>query len=112
MTILILIITQGLYTTADIIARMNMRGEGSFAISNFLSLWFLIYSLIRIVATFAQLYIFSVVPLGKTMALFGAVSIVLSNILGIFILKEALSIPAYIGVSLAIMAFFVLAFSK
>jgi multidrug transporter EmrE-like cation transporter len=108
-TILILIVVQVLYTTADLMGRMNMKGEGSFSLNNFLSLWFLVYFLIRTVATFGQLYIFSLVPLGKTMALFGAVSIVLSNLLGLLVLKEALSIPTYVGVSLAILAFAILA---
>ena len=43
------------------------------------------------------------------MAIFGAVSIVLSNILGLFLLGEVLSIGNYAGVSLAIVAFLVLA---
>jgi len=58
---------------------------------------------------FGQLHVFTAVELGKTMALFGAVSIVLANILGFLVLKEVLSPGAYIGVSLAVIAFLVLA---
>jgi multidrug transporter EmrE-like cation transporter len=59
---------------------------------------------------FGQLYIFANVELGKTMALFGATSIILSNLLGLFLLNEILSPAAYIGLSLTILAFLILAF--
>ncbi|MDD3156254.1 MAG: hypothetical protein PHP14_02410 [Candidatus Pacebacteria bacterium] len=58
---------------------------------------------------FGQLYVFTVIELGKTMALFGAFSIILANVLGLLVLKEILSPGAYIGVSLAVIAFIVLA---
>jgi hypothetical protein len=56
----------------------------------FFSVWFGLYFLLRTVAMFGQLYIFTTIELGKTMALFGAVSIILSNLLGFLILKEVL----------------------
>ncbi len=104
----ILVGSQLLFTTSDLTARAHMRGPGSFAASNFLSLWFLAYMLIRTAATFGQLYVFSQAQLGRTMALFGATSIVLSNVLGLLVLGEALSAAAYVGVSLAVLAFVVL----
>ncbi len=104
----ILVGSQLLFTTSDLTARAHMRGAGSFAASNFLSFWFLAYMLVRTAATFGQLYVFSQAQLGKTMALFGATSIVLSNLLGLLVLGESLSAPAYVGVSLAVLAFVVL----
>ncbi len=89
-------------------ARHYMERSG-FKAAAFLSIWFLIYMLIRTFATFGQLYVFSNVELGKTVALFGAVSIILANILGFLVLKEMLSPAAYIGVTLAVIAFIVLA---
>ena len=109
--ILVLVVAQILFTIGDLIARANMR-QNPFAISTFISMWFVVYSLIRIVATFCQLYVFAVMPLGKTMALFGAVSIILSNILALLFLKEVLTFGNYLGISLAVLAFFVLAISK
>jgi hypothetical protein len=44
--------------------------------------------------------------------LFGAVSIILSNLLGFLILKEVLPIGVYVGVSFAVVAFLILAVSK
>ena len=81
----IIVATQLLFTTGDLIARANMRHH-SFCLSTFLSGWFLLYFLIRQVAMFGQLYVFSALQLGKTMALFGATSIVVVNALGILVL--------------------------
>lgn len=106
--IAVLVIAQIIFTTSDLLARHNMAKYG-FAVSTFISLWFLGYFLIRIIAMFGQLYVFTNVELGKTMALFGATSIILSNILGFLLLKEVLSPTSYFGVSLAVLAFFILA---
>lgn len=104
----IIIGTQVLFTTSDLLARMYMPKQG-FVMATFFSVWFLIYFLIRMIAMFGQLYIFTEIELGKTMALFGAVSIMLANILGFLVLKEVLSPGAYIGISFAIIAFIILA---
>ncbi len=109
--ILIVILTQLLFTTSDLIARNYMPKQG-FVLASFISGWFLIYFIIRIFATFGQLYVFTAIELGKTMALFGATSIVLSSILGFLILRENLSIGAYIGISLSVTAFLVIALVK
>ena len=109
-TIIILVGSQLLFTSSDLIARYYMTRLG-FTASAFISLWFLAYLVIRTVATFGQLYVFSSIDLGKTMALFGAVSIILANALGLLVLKEVLSPTAYIGVTLAVIAFIVLSLS-
>ena len=57
-----------------------------------------------------QVYIFANIQLGKTMAMFGAVSIVLSNIIGLFYLGERISPVSYFGICLAILAFIVMGF--
>lgn len=108
--IVIIVATQLLFTSSDLIARANMR-RSAFALSTFLSLWFLAYFVIRQVAMFGQLYVFSTLQLGKTMAIFGATSLVLVNVLGYLLLGEVLSGQAYVGVVLAVTAFIVLALS-
>lgn len=107
--ILVLIGSQLLFTVSDLLGRLNMVKTG-FTLDAFLSGWFLAYTLIRIVATFGQLYVLSQVEVGRTVAIFGAGSIVASNVLGWLVLKEVLTLNAYIGVTLAIIAFFILAF--
>ncbi len=102
---------QLIFTAGDLIARANMKSMG-FRLSTFLSGWFVFYFCIRQIAMFLQLYVFASVPIGKTMALFGAISILLSNALGILFLGEYLSTGTYIGIVLAVMAFAVLAFVK
>jgi uncharacterized membrane protein len=108
--IIIIVGTQLLFTSSDLIARSYMSRLG-FTTATFLSLWFVVYLLIRTLATFGQLYVFSSIDLGKSMALFGAVSIILANVLGFLVLKEMISPVAYIGVTLAVIAFIVLALS-
>jgi uncharacterized membrane protein len=108
--VIVIIGTQILFTTSDLLARAYMPKQG-FALATFLSGWFLAYFSIRFIAMFGQLYVFATVELGKTMALFGAASILLANVLGFLVLKEVLSPGAYIGVTLAVIAFILLALS-
>lgn len=88
--------------------RSAMKASG-FTAASFFTWWFLIYTVIRQIAVFGQLYIYSTMELGRSVALFGAGSIVVGNVLGFLLLKESLSVPVYIGVSLAICAFLALA---
>jgi multidrug transporter EmrE-like cation transporter len=104
----VIIATQLLFTGSDVLARGLMRNHG-FTLVAFLTPQFLVYFLIRQVAMFGQLYVFSSIPLGKTMAMFAAASIVLSNALGFLFFREVLSLSAYLAISLAIVALFILA---
>lgn len=107
--LLLVLGTQLLYTSSDFMGRYFMKRYG-FDVSMLTSGWFWGYQAIRQVAMFGQLYVFAQIPLGKTMALFGATSIVLSNALGFLFLKEVLSPVAYGGVALAVIAILVMAF--
>lgn len=107
--LLIVLGTQLIYTASDFMGRYFMKRYG-FSFAMLASGWFWGYQAIRQVAMFGQLYVFAHVPLGKTMALFGATSIILSNVLGILFLREVLSPVAYGGVALAVMAILVMAF--
>jgi multidrug transporter EmrE-like cation transporter len=105
--VFILIGTQCLFTISDVMGRSYMARHG-FKLSTFISLWFLVYMLIRQIATFGMVYVFANIQLGKTMAMFGAVSIVLSNIIGLFYLGERISPLSYFGICLAILAFIIM----
>jgi uncharacterized membrane protein len=106
--VLVIVATQLLFTMGDLIARANMR-HSPFAISTFLSWWFLLYFTIRQVAMFGQLYVFSVLQIGKTMALFSATSLIVVNILGVLLLGEILSVQTYLAIGLVVLGFVVLA---
>jgi multidrug transporter EmrE-like cation transporter len=108
--VLVIVATQLLFTTGDLIARANMR-HSPFTLSTFLSWWFLVYFLIRQVAMFGQLYALSALQIGKTMALFSATSIVVVNVLGILLLGEVLSTQAYLAIALVVFAFILLSMS-
>jgi multidrug transporter EmrE-like cation transporter len=108
--VLAIVATQLLFTTGDLIARANMR-HSPFALSTFLSGWFLLYFAIRQVAMFGQLYVFSLLEVGRSMALFSATSIVAVNALGVLLLGEILSVQAYLAVGFVVLGFVVLALS-
>jgi multidrug transporter EmrE-like cation transporter len=108
--VLVVVATQLLFTTGDLIARANMR-RSPFALATFLSWWFLAYFLIRQVAMFGQLYVLSTVQVGRTMALFSAPSLVVVNVLGILLLGEVLSTQAYLAIVLVVFAFILLSMS-
>ncbi len=104
----ILIGTQLIYSASDFMGRLYMSRHG-FRWATFLTTWFLVYFLIRQAAMFGQLYVFAHIPLGKSMALLAAASIILSNALGFLFLKEMLSPIAYAGVTLAVIAILLMA---
>jgi multidrug transporter EmrE-like cation transporter len=109
--IVIVVGTQLLFTIGDLMARANMRKHG-FTAAAFLNLSFLIYIVSRQLATVGQLYVLATVPIGKTMALFGAGSIVLGNVLGVLLLGDLLSPRSYVGIALALLAFVVMSLAK
>ena len=109
--VVIVIGTQLLFTIGDLMARANMRKHG-FTAAAFLNLTFLVYIVSRQIATVGQLYVLATVPIGKTMALFGAASIVLANVLGVLLLADFVSSRAYAGIALAVTAFVVMSLGK
>lgn len=109
--LLVVIGTQLLFTIGDLVARANMRKHG-FTAAAFLNLTFLAYLVSRQIATVGQLYVLATVPIGKTMALFGAGSIVLANVLGVLLLGDVLSPRSYAGIVLAVLAFTVMSLGK
>lgn len=102
----ILVVSQLLFTAGDLLARAHIKGN--FTLANFLTGWFVTYLLVRTVAMFGQLYVLSTAEIGKTIALFGASSIVISNLLGWMVLREVLSPITYLGITLAVLAFIVI----
>jgi multidrug transporter EmrE-like cation transporter len=109
--LVIVVGTQLLFSVGDLMARANMRRHG-FTAAAFLNLTFLVYILSRQVATVGQLYVLATVPIGRTMALFGAVSIILANVLGVLLLGDFVSPRAYAGIALAVLAFVVMSLAK
>ncbi|MGH7882116.1 MAG: hypothetical protein ACREN8_04325 [Candidatus Dormibacteraceae bacterium] len=107
--LIVLIGTQAIFTLSDFMGRMNMRG-GEFTLAKLLKPWFLIYLLIRQIALLGQFFIFSRVFLGEVVTVLAAISIVISNLLGLLLLREQLSVANYIGVSLAVTAVLILVF--
>lgn len=110
-TLLVLLGTQLVFTASDLLARSQMSRQG-FTLATFLTGWFLGYTLLRVLATFGQLFVLANLPVGRAMALFGALAILLSNILGFLLLREVLSPTVYVGVVLAIVSVVILAYAR
>lgn len=106
----VLIGSQLIFTTSDFLGRMYMPKYG-FTLQSFLSPWFVVYFIIRIFATLGQLYLFTQTGLGRTISLFGALGLIFANSLGFFVFHETLSPLGYVGVTLAIIAFILMAFA-
>jgi multidrug transporter EmrE-like cation transporter len=109
--VVVVVGTQLLFSVGDLMARANMRKHG-FTAAAFLNVSFLVYILSRQLATVGQMYVLATVPIGKTMALFGAGSIVLANVLGVLLLGDVVSMRSYAGIALAVMAFLVMSLGK
>jgi len=105
----VLIGSQLLFTTGDLLARANLSRVG-FTTAAVLSPWFAIWLVVRQVGGIGQLYVLASTPAGTTLSLFSALSIVLINVLAVLLLKEVLSPMTYVGVSLAVAALLVLTF--
>ncbi len=106
--LIIVVASQILFSAGDLLGRHYMQQRG-FHLTTFFSLWFLAYLSIRSVATLGQLYVFTHIELGRTMALFAVVGLILANLLGYLLLGEILKPIAYVGVMLAVLAFFLVA---
>lgn len=106
--LLVLVFSQFLFATSDLIGRHYMLKYG-FNFSLIIAPWFWGYMIIRTFATFGQLYVFTQFELGRTITMFGVVGIILANTTGYLLLGEVLPPIAYIGVTLAVVAFIVLA---
>lgn len=100
--------SQLLFSASDLIGKWAMKSQG-FKLASFFTWWFLLYTVIRQIAVLGQLYIYSSIELGRALALFGAGSIIIGNFFSFLLFREAMSLPTYVGVTLAICAFLALA---
>src|SRR5688500_15245297 len=66
----IIIGSQLLFSISDYLGAKAMKAQG-FTLASFFTWWFLTYTVIRQIAVFGQLYIYSTVELGRSVALFG-----------------------------------------
>lgn len=105
--VLILLLAQGLFSMSDLLGRKGMA-ENGFTVTILTQSWFPLYLMIHLLAMVGQLYIFANFTLGKSMILFGAVSILLSNALGLIFLKEQITSSVIISTTLVIAAMVVL----
>ncbi len=107
--LIILVVSQLLFSVGDVLARSFMVKHG-FTVAILTSPWFWVYVVLRIIASAGQLFVLANFQVGKTIALFGALAIIMSSLLGWLLLQEVLSPATYVGIVLAVLAFLILAF--
>jgi hypothetical protein len=101
--LLVVLTSQLLFTTGDLLARLKMRQHG-FDTDAFLSWWFAGYMLIRTAATFGQLWVLAKLVLGQALPMFAASSVVLSMLLSVTVVNEGLTTKTVVGGLLAVAA--------
>jgi drug/metabolite transporter (DMT)-like permease len=106
--IIMLLVSQICFTASDLWARSVLAQHG-FRPETLFSWWFLGYSTLRTIATLGQLYGLSSIQLGRATGMLSAISVLLANALGFFVLREVLTPGQYAGVSLVAVAFLLLA---
>lgn len=111
MVIFAILASQCIFLASDILGRHFMQKSG-FHFSSFISLWFAIYVLIRMVATILELYVLTYTGIGKAFTLIAVTALVFTNIAGYLLFGEVYSFGVYVGISLAILAFVLIAASQ
>jgi len=101
--LLVVIVSQLLFTAGDLVARLRMRQLG-FGAEAFVSWWFVGYMGLRTLATFGQLWVLARLVLGAALPMFAAASVVLSMMLSITVLNEGLGTKTIVGGGHAIAA--------
>lgn len=109
--IVIALVAQAAYSASDVLARSELRAAG-FTLPNLLRAWLVLFLVLRVGALAGQMFVFATVDLARTAVLFGVGSILVANVLGVLLLREVLSVRAYIGVVVAIAAFVIVGFDR
>lgn len=109
--VFVVIASQLLFTSGDLLARTKMRQLG-FHADAFLSWWFVGYLAVRTLGTFGQLWVLSKLVLGHAMPMFSAVAVVLSMVLSVTVLQEGLTVRTVVGGGLAVAALVTLTLAR
>ena len=110
LNVLIIIGSQILFALGSLLARHFTKGDPIVSVRSIMTVWFVVYLIIRLVATLMELFVLSRVDLGQTVALAGVCGLVTANLLGVLFLGEVLSVQAYIGIAFAIVAIVLLGY--
>ena len=86
---IVLLITQILFTFTIIWAKYNLLGAESFA-SSLQGSWLVIYVSVYVIATFMQLYVFKITNIFKAMSFFSGIGLILTVTAGYIFFGEML----------------------
>lgn len=100
--LIVLAVAQLAFTASDLLARAHL--QTGFTATNLLGWWLALYFGLRSLGVVGKIYVLSPAKLGRSAGLFAAVSVILSNTLGVLALAEVLTTAQYVGVALSIAA--------
>lgn len=105
--VIIALVTQLIFLVGEVPAAGYLSAKG--VDGSFYQPWFLIFSITRILGMAGQFYLWSHTQLGFVAAFMGSGNLILSNLLGVFVLHQPpLSLQGYVGVFLAVVSIFLL----
>lgn len=104
-----LAVAQLAFTSSDLLARSRLKN--GFTLAKLLGWWLAVYFGLRTLGVAGQLYILSTADLGRSAGLFAAMSVILSNTLGVLVLGEVLTTVQCIGGALSATALVLLSVS-
>jgi len=100
--LLVAILTQATFLIGEIPAVDYLKTVG-FTAHSVYHPWFWLFTITRLIGIARQFYLWSATELGRVSALMGCLGIILSNLLGTFLLhQKTLSPSGYLGLGLAI----------
>jgi multidrug transporter EmrE-like cation transporter len=102
--ILIVLVSQTLFTASDVLARVNLKNEDGFTLAALWAPWFFVYVAVRQVAVVGQLYVLATTELGRTAGLFSATALITANLIGVLFLNDTLNTVGYVGLVFALLA--------
>ncbi len=108
---IIVIVIQVLFSTSNVIARLQMRDQ-QWGVHLLSQPWLYLYFLMQLSGIVLQLYVFTTFELGKTATLMSVVAIITSVVLGWLVLSEKLAPSTYVAIVMAVIAFILLAYGR
>ncbi len=100
--LLVAILTQATFLIGELPAAGYLKTVG-FTAHSVYHPWFWVFTITRLIGIAGQFYLWSATELGRVSTLMGCLGIILSNLLGTFLLhQKTLSPSGYLGLGLAI----------
>lgn len=107
----VLLITQILFTFTTLWAKYNLLEAENFA-SSLQESWLVIYVIVYVIATFMQLYVFKITNIFKAMSFFSGIALILTVTAGYILFDEMLDWRDITSIVLVLSSLFIIGKEK